>query len=150
MAEKRNNENELAKRIVEKMMENDAFSRWLGIEILEIAPGEAKITMNIRDDMLNGFGVSHGGIVFSFADSAFAFASNTHGRIALAVDNHISYPHKINSGDTLIASANEIHLNHRFGIYEVIVTNQNDKKVALFKGTVYRTSKEHFPDQTKK
>ena len=130
-------------------MEKDAFSRWLGIDILEIEPGKVKTRMKVRDDMLNGFGVSHGGIVFSLADSAFAFASNTRGRIALAVDNHITYPNKINSGDILIAIASEIHLTHRFGIYEVIVTNQNDQKVALFKGTVYRTSKEHFTDQTK-
>ncbi len=145
---KRNDEKELAQHIIEKMIKNDAFSRWLGIEILEIGPGQAKIRMTIRDEMLNGFGVSHGGVVFSFADSAFAFASNTRRRIALAVDNHISYPNKINSGDTLIATAKEIHLNHRFGIYEVIVTNQNEQKVAIFKGTAYRTSKEHFPDQS--
>lgn len=141
---KQNDDNELAQRIAEKMMEKDAFSRWLGIEILEILPGQAKIRMIIRNEMLNGFGVSHGGIVFSFADSAFAFASNTRGRIALAVDNHISYPNKINSGDILIALAKEIHLSHRFGIYEVTVTNQQNQIVAVFKGTVYRTSKEHF------
>ena len=143
-----NDEKELAQHIIEKMIKNDAFSRWLGIEILEIGPGQAKIRMTVRDEMLNGFGVSHGGVVFSFADSAFAFASNTRGRVALAIDNHISYPSKINSGDTIIASAKEVHLSHRFGIYEVIVTNQHDQKVALFKGTVYRTSKVHFPDQT--
>jgi acyl-CoA thioesterase len=138
-----NNDNEQAQRIIQRMMDEDAFSRWLGIELIEIEAGKAVLKMKIRKEMLNGFGLSHGGIVFSLADSALAFASNSRGRLALALENNISYLKKINSGDELTAVATELNLSNRTGVYQVEVINQDNTKVAYFKGTVYRTSKEY-------
>ncbi len=123
------------------MFANDPFSRWLGIEIVEVDAGRVMLKMKVRREMLNGFGVCHGGIAFSLADSAFAFASNTHGRVSLALDASISYPVKVLEGDVLTAVAEEESLTHRIGIYTITVTNQNGEKVALFRGTVYRTDK---------
>lgn len=145
-----NNNNEQAKRFVQRMMEEDAFSRWLGIEIIEIAAGKAVLKMKIRDEMLNGFKLSHGGIVFSLADSALAFASNSRGRLALALENNISYFEKIENGDELTAVATELNLTNRTGTYQVEVTNQNNTKVAFFKGTVYRTPKEYLKSDNDK
>jgi len=145
-----NQDNEQAQRIVQQMMEEDAFSRWLGIEIIEIAAGKAVLKMKIRDEMLNGFKLSHGGIVFSLADSALAFASNSRGRLALALENNISYFEKIENSDELTAVATELNLTNRTGTYQVDVTNQNNTKVAFFKGTVYRTPKEYLKSDNDK
>ncbi|RMH97549.1 MAG: hotdog fold thioesterase, partial [Calditrichaeota bacterium] len=109
--------------------------------IVEVDAGRVMLKMKVRREMLNGFGVCHGGIAFSLADSAFAFASNTHGRVSLALDASISYPVKVLEGDVLTAVAEEESLTHRIGIYTITVTNQNGEKVALFRGTVYRTDK---------
>ncbi len=103
--------------------------------------------MTVRPEMVNGFGVAHGGIVFSFADSAFAFACNTHGTVTVAVDNSITYPAAIHPGDVLTAEAQEEAASNRLGYYRVVVTNQAGAVVALFKGTAYRTSRPHFPDE---
>lgn len=137
---------ELAERIVAAMLERDALSRWLGLDVVEIAPGRCACRMTVREEMVNGFGVAHGGIVFSFADSAFAFACNTHGRVTVAVDNTITYPAPIHPGDVLTAVASEDAASARLGYYRVDVTNQDGATVALFRGTAYRTSRPHFPD----
>jgi len=137
---------ELARRVVAHMMSKDAFSRWLGIEVLESRPRGSTIRMRVRPEMVNGFGVAHGGIVFSLADSALAFAANAHGRLTLAVENSISYPAPINVGDVLTADAIEESGTNRLAFYRVTVTNERDAIVALFKGTVYKTSQEHFPE----
>ena len=92
--------------------------------------------------------VAHGGIVFSFADSAFAFACNTHGNVTVAVDNTITYPAAIHPGDVLTAVAEEEASSNRLGYYKVTVTNQHGAVVALFKGTAYKTARPHFPDET--
>lgn len=133
-----------AEQIVEKMMAQDAFSRWLGIKIIAIKPGYAKIEMKIRDEMDNGFHVTHGGIAYAFADSALAFASNNYGQIALALENNISYLRKINSGDTITAETEEIKIGRTIGVYNILMTNQHGKDVALFRGTVFRTNEQHF------
>lgn len=125
-------------------MDQDAFSRWLGIEVLDVEPGYVRLKMNIRDEMNNGFHVTHGGIAYAFADSALAFASNSYGRIALALENNISYLRKINSGDIITADTEEIRIGRTIGVYNILMTNQDDKKVALFRGTVFRTNEEHF------
>ena len=104
--------------------------------------------MTVRNEMVNGFGVSHGGVVFSFADSAFAFACNTHGSVTVAVDNSITYPAPIHPGDVLTAAAHEEAASSRLGYYRVDVRNQRDEVVALFRGTAYRTRTLHFPDET--
>jgi acyl-CoA thioesterase len=136
-------EQALADRVVRGMLEKDAFSKWLGVEALEIAPRRSTLRMTVRPEMANGFGVSHGGIVYSLADSALAFASNTHGRVTVAIENSISYPQPIGVGDILTAIAEEESFTNRLGFYRVTVRNQNDVKVAIFRGTVYKTDREH-------
>ncbi|HLR76363.1 MAG TPA: hotdog fold thioesterase [Balneolaceae bacterium] len=133
-----------AKKVVKKMMAEDAFSQWLGIEVMEVGPGYVKLQMDIRDEMNNGFQVTHGGIAYAFADSALAFASNSHGPVALALENNISYLRKVNSGDTITAVTEEVRIGRSIGVYNIVMTNQNGKKVAFFRGTVFRTKKRHF------
>ena len=135
-------EQTLAERVVAGMLANDAFSRWLGIEALEVAPRRSVVRMTVRTDMVNGFGVSHGGIVYSLADSALAFACNTHGKVTVAIENAISYPQPIEVGDVITAVAEEESSTNKLGFFRVIVRNQNDVVVATFRGTVYtkRTS----------
>lgn len=128
------------------MMADDAFSQWLGIEVVNIKRGYAKLEMTIRDEMVNGFNVSHGGIAFSLADSALAFASNSYGRVAVAMENNISFIKKADSGDILTAETEELSIGRRIGVYNISVTNQDDKQVALFRGTVFRTKKYHFKE----
>lgn len=130
-----------AEQIVQQMLRHDAFSQWLGVELLALAPGTATLRMTVRAEMVNGFGVGHGGIVYALADSAFAFASNTHGRHALALTNTIHYPAPVQAGDVLTAHAIERTLTHRTGTYDVTVTRADGTEVAHFRGTVYRTSK---------
>lgn len=133
----------LAERVVEGMLARDAFSRWLGLEVVELAPARCLCRMTVRDEMVNGFGVAHGGIAFALADSAFAFACNTGGRITMSIENAISYPAPVYPGDTLTALALEASGGRRIAFYEVRVTNQRAEAVALFRGTAYRTSQEH-------
>jgi acyl-CoA thioesterase len=140
---------ELARQVVNKMFDNDAFSRWLGIGIVEIRPGRAVLQMKVREDMLNGFDVCHGGITFSLADSALAFASNSHGRLSLALEANMSYPAKVFVGDLLTATAREQSRNKRIAIYDITVAKEDDTVVGLFRGTVYRTDKTVFQNQTR-
>jgi acyl-CoA thioesterase len=132
---------EKAKWIVEKMMSKDAFSQWLGVRILEVGVGYSTISAEIRPDMVNGFGICHGGISFSLADSAFAFASNSHGVHAVSIETSISHIKAVKVGDILTMTAVEKHLGKSTAIYHVEVINQNQDTVALFKGTVFRTGK---------
>jgi acyl-CoA thioesterase len=134
---------QLAERVVQGMLARDSFSRWLGLEVVELAPAHCLCRMSVREEMVNGFGVAHGGIVYSLADSALAFASNTQGRIALSIENGISYPAAVHPGDVLSALASEESASYRLAFYQVRVSNQHGDLVALFRGTVYRTSEEH-------
>lgn len=123
-------------------MAKDYFSQWLGIEVLEIKEGFCKLQMTIREDMLNGFGIAHGGITYSFADSALAFASNSHGQKSVSVETSISHTVSLKTDDIIIAEAIEEHCSNKIGIYSVRIYKAPDNAlVALFKGTVYRTSK---------
>jgi len=133
---------DLATKIVSEMYERDAFSQWLGIERLEVGEGHCVLRMTIRKEMLNGFGIAHGGISYSFADSAFAFASNSHGRKSVSIETSISHTRPLKEGDVITAVAKLENLSNKLGIYRVVVKNQEDKVVALFKGTVYRTAQE--------
>ncbi|MBN8695985.1 MAG: hotdog fold thioesterase [Bacteroidetes bacterium] len=137
--------NTLPEKIVGKMYDNDWFSQWLGIERLEVKQGRCVLKMTIRKEMLNGFAIAHGGITYSLADSALAFASNSHGRMSVSVETSISHTESLKEGDVITATAEEMSLSNKVGVYHITVTNQNNKVVALFKGTVYRTSKEWFP-----
>lgn len=143
-----NDAQRLAERVTARMLAADAFSRWLGVEVTDVAPRTATCRMTVRPEMVNGVGVAHGGIVFSFADSAFAFACNTHGHVSVAVDNSITYPAAIHPGDVLTAVAAEETHSNRLGYYRVVVTNQQDAVVAIFKGTAYRTARPHFPGES--
>ncbi|MEX0844510.1 MAG: hotdog fold thioesterase [Balneolaceae bacterium] len=129
--------------IINHMLQNDAFSQWMGIEVLKSESGYCKLSMKIREEMTNGFGVCHGGITFSLADSALAFASNSRGPISLALENNINFTRKVIVGDTLIAETEELQNGRTIGVYKVKVTNQNEELVAEFRGTVYRTGKQH-------
>jgi acyl-CoA thioesterase len=125
------------------MRSRDAFSRWLGIEVLDIAPARCSVRMTVRADMVNGFGISHGAIAYALADSAMAFACNTHGMVTVAIENTIGYPAASKPGDVLTAIAEEESATSRLAFFRVTVRNQDQAVVALFRGTVYRTRKPH-------
>ncbi len=130
-----------AQQVVNHMMENDLFSQWLGIEVLDIKDGYSKIKMTVRKEMINGFGIVHGGIAFSLADSAFAFACNNRNNLSVALDTSINFIKPVHVGDVLIAEAKELHNGKSTGLYHITISNQNDHAVALFKGTCFRTNK---------
>ena len=134
-------------QIVNKMMENDAFSRWLGISVDRISEGKCTLSMTIRAEMLNGFGIAHGGITYSLADSALAFASNSHGRQSVSIDTNINHIETLREGDVITATATENALKNKFGFYTIEIKKQ-EKTVALFKGTVYRSDKLWTDPQT--
>ncbi|HEX6941935.1 MAG TPA: hydroxyphenylacetyl-CoA thioesterase PaaI [Gemmatimonadaceae bacterium] len=133
----------LAERVVGAMVASDAFSRWLGIEVIEIAPRRSTCRLTVREEMVNGFGVTHGGIAFSLADSAFAFACNTHGMVTVSIENSITYPAPVGVGDVLTAVAIEDAASGRLSYYSAEVRNQRDEIVALFRGTAFKTAKPH-------
>lgn len=150
--------------IIQKMYAQDAFSQWLGIEIMAMGEGFAELRMIVRPEMTNGFGIAHGGITYSLADSAFAFASNSHGRMSVSIETSISHTAPLRVGDVIVASANLESLSNRIGVYRIMVYKQatslaaeatNEvvnsaspavapplEVVAVFKGMVYRKDKE--------
>lgn len=123
--------------IVNGMLQNDAFSQLLGMEILELQLGACTLRCPVSAQTTNGFQIAHGGLTYSLADSALAFAANTHGYQCMSIDTQISHLAKVQLGDTLIAKCREIHRGKRTGVYEVRIENQAQKLVALFKGTVF-------------
>ena len=133
-------------KIINKMFDQDAFSQWLGIKIVEVSKGNCQLQMPVRSEMLNGFQIAHGGVAYSLADSALAFASNSHGRKSLSVETSISHTVSVKEGNVLTATTEELSQSDKIGVYLITITNQNNQKVAYFKGTVYRTSKEWFPE----
>ena len=128
-------------QIVRKMFDNDPFSKWLGIAIGSVSKGSCTLSMVIKKDMLNGFGIAHGGITYSIADSALAFAANTHGKQSVSIDTSINHIEVLNVGDEIVAIATEESLKNRFAFYTIEIKRENEL-VALFKGTVYRTNKD--------
>ncbi|WP_228852433.1 hotdog fold thioesterase [Aegicerativicinus sediminis] len=127
--------------IVNTMFQKDAFSQWLGVQIEGVSKGGCILKMTVTEDMLNGFGIAHGGITYSLADSALAFASNSNGKHALSVETSINHLQKVVAGDILQATAKEQSITRKLGIYQVEV-NRGKELVALFKGMVYRTEKD--------
>lgn len=123
--------------ILNRMLSNDLFSQWLGVECLSVSEGACTLRATVRPEMTNGFGVAHGGITFSLADSAFAFASNSRGQHAVSIETSIAHTVPVFPGDVLTATATEDHRSQRLGRYTVRVLNQNNKTVALFHGTVF-------------
>ena len=134
--------NSIARNVVDHMMEHDAFSQWLGIQVIEVSEGSSKVKMIVRKEMVNGFGIVHGGIAFSLADSAFAFACNNRNNLSVALDVTISFMKAVNIGDELIATVSEIHNGRSTGVYLITIKNQKEQQVALFKGTCFRTGEQ--------
>ncbi len=130
-----------ANDVVAHMMKHDLFSQWLGIEVIEIKEGYSKIKMLVRAEMINAFGIVHGGVAFSFADSAFAFACNNRNVLSVALDTSINFLKPVHVGDELIAEAFEIHNGRSTGLYQIRIFNQHQHEVAVFKGTCFRTHK---------
>ena len=133
---------EKAKRIVDAMYNNDPFSIWLGIKRIKDEPGNSVLEMTVRKEMLNGFSIAHGGITYALADSALAFAANSHGRKSVSVETSISHVQPVFEGDVLTTRVEEISNSNKIGIYHITILNQKDVEVAHFKGTVYRRSEE--------
>lgn len=132
---------ELAVKVVDRMYFNDPMSQWLGITRLKDGPGISVLQMTVREEMLNGFSIAHGGIAYCLADSALAFSSNGHGIQSVSVETSISHVKPVHQGDVLTAKAEEKNLTRSTGLYYVTVENQRGEVVAYFKGTVYRTGK---------
>jgi len=136
------NEKDLyARKVVEKMMQFDYFSQWMGVQLLDIKEGYSKIQIILRREMLNGFAIAHGGITFALADSAFAFACNSDGKVTVAIDVSISFPNAGKEGDVLTAEAKRISKTNKTGLYLIEVRNQKEELIAMFKGTCYKTEK---------
>jgi acyl-CoA thioesterase len=128
-------------RIVEHMYQQDLFTQWLGIRRLDEGEGYCTLEMVVRPEMVNGFGIAHGGITFSLADSAFAFASNSRGKMAVSIETSINHLRPVRTGDILTAVAEETSLSNKLGMYHVRVT-RGEELVAHFKGIVYRKEEE--------
>ena len=128
--------------VVAKMLEGDEMTRWLNAEVLESNEGYCKVQMEVRKEMANGFNIVHGGISFSLADSAIAFAANTYGRHAVSLNTTIRYLHPVFVGDTLIVEAEVVNLKHKIVNVDATVTNQNGEKVADLQATGYRKSEQ--------
>ena len=131
-----------ANHIIDTMMKKDFFSQWLGIERLEEGEGFCKLKMTVRKEMCNGFEIAHGGITYSLADSALAFASNSHGRQAVSIETIISHLKPLKAGEVIVATAEEKSRSKSIGVYEVRIEKENEQLVALFKGTVFIKEKE--------
>lgn len=138
--------NELARRVVARMYDHDPFSIWMGIERVTVEPGHCVLRMTVREEMLNGFAIAHGGITYSLADSCLAFASNSHGIQSVSIETSISHTKPVQAGDVLTAVSEQKSLTRGTGVYYITVSNQRGEEVALFKGTVYRTGKPWFPE----
>ena len=135
-----------AARVVNKMLEKDTYGRWLNGSIERVEAGYCLMKIKVRSEFLNGVGTLHGGVIFGIADVAFAYASNSHNRMAVALDVSISFPNAGYEGDELTAEAKEIYLGGKTAIYQVTITNQHKKLLALFNGTVFRTEKKYFEE----
>jgi acyl-CoA thioesterase len=136
-----------AERSTEVMLSRDAATRGLGMVIDHIAPGEATLSMQVRPDMLNGHLICHGGFIFTLADSAFAFACNTYNQLTVAQQNQITYLAPGKSDERLTAAATETSRTGRSGIYDVTVTGEDGRRVALFRGLSRTIKGQHFEEE---
>ena len=136
----------IPQKIVNKMFDQDAFSQFLGIEIVAVSKGYCQLKMTVRKEMLNGFQIAHGGISYSLADTALAFAANTHGKKCISMETSISHTEGVHAGNILTATTEELSYTEKMGLYLITISNQDNKEIAYFKGTVYRTSKDWFSE----
>ena len=131
-----------AKAVYDKMMEKDYCSQWMSIKPVVIEEGHCKLKMMVKKEMLNGFGILHGGIAYAFADSAFAFASNSYGRVALSINGSMTFAKSAVEGDELLAEANMLNITHKTADFDVVISSEKTgEKHYFFRGTVYRSSK---------
>ena len=138
---------QLAERVAASMFASDRASQALGMRIDSVAPGCAELTMTVRDDMLNGHAICHGGFIFLLADSTFAFACNSYNRNTVAQGCSIEYLAPAHRGDVLRATGVERSRSGRTGVYDIDVRNQDGRTVALFRGKSYRIDG-HVVDET--
>ena len=129
------------KDIPHKMLSQDAYSTWLGIEILESKVGYVKVGMTVRKEMLNSMNFAHGGITYSLADTAFGFTANTHGKYAVSIETSINHIEALVEGDYITAEATVDKQKMKIG-FNIIEVKRGEELVALFKGVVYRTTKD--------
>jgi acyl-CoA thioesterase len=127
-----------ATHVARAMFERDRASQSLGMRIIAVGPGWARLAMSVRGDMVNGHGICHGGIVFALADSAFAFACNSYNDATVAAAASIDYLAAARDGDELTAEATELWRSRRSGLYEITVVNQRGERIALFRGRSHR------------
>lgn len=127
----------------DQMMEKDYASQWLGLQPLLIEEGHCQLRMVVRREMLNGFGLLHGGMAYAMADSALAFAANSYGRLSVTLQGSINFAQAAKEGDVLIAEAQVLHLGHRTGDLDVNIYREGQPAEVLYRmrGTVYRSSK---------
>ena len=130
------------KEIVNQLLKEDAFSNWLGIEIIEVKKGYCKLKMTVRQEMANGFGIAHGGISYSLADTCLAFAVNSNGKHSMSVDTSIAHTKSAKVGEVLTAESKELSLSNRIALYSLIVRNEQGENIAFFRGTYYIRTKE--------
>jgi len=131
-----------AYKVYETMMEKDYCSQWMGVELEEVHEGYCKIKMTVKREMLNGYGILHGGIAYAFADSAFAFASNSYGRIAVSITGQMNFSKSAKEGEVLFAEAKALTVGFKNADFDVDVSNEAGEIYYRFRGTVYRSSKE--------
>lgn len=130
---------EKARAVFDKMMEKDYYSQWLGIELITADEGYNKIRMTVRKEMLNGFGILHGGVAFALADSCFAFASNSYGRLSVSTNTSLINCRPAKEGDVVVAEAKALKVGYKMADFDVRVYKETDgENVAFFRGSVYR------------
>jgi len=137
-----------AEKCAALMFAKDAASQTLGMRIDSVGPGTATLVMNVRDDMVNGLGICHGGVIFTLADSALAFASNSYNALTVAQQLQITYVTPAKVGNTLFATAAEVARVGRSGTYDVTVTKEDGTKIALFRGLTRSIKGQHFKEDT--
>ena len=122
--------------IVQHMMQTDSHSQWLGVDVKSVNLGSCTLSIIVRPEMVNGFGICHGGITYSLSDSALAFASNSYGNHCVSIETSIHHLRPVTVGNTLTATCAEINRGKSLGLYEVRILNENNKLVSFFKGQV--------------
>ncbi|MEK8029215.1 hydroxyphenylacetyl-CoA thioesterase PaaI [Ideonella sp. DXS29W] len=127
----------LAEAVRDAMWRDDRASKALGMQVLAIGPGTATLTMTVRDDMLNGHDICHGGLITTLADSAFAFACNAYNEVTVASGFDVNLVAAARLGDVLTAEATEVNKAGRTGVYDIQVSNQRGERVAVFRGRSY-------------
>ena len=138
-----------AEKCAAVMWADDVSSQALGMRILSVAPGRATLSMPVRDDMVNGLGICHGGMIFTLADSALAFASNTYNTRMVAQQVQITYVTPATAQETLTATACEVVRTGRSGTYDVTVTGKDGHKIALLRGLTRSVKGQHFDEDPK-